>query len=137
MYKRQNLNLSGSFVMEATRVGKDTLLAQIVAMVAKAQRSRAPIQRLADTVSSYFVPVVVLIAVASGLGWYFFRARTFLNLRFDQRGFRFDRGLPLRLGSRDADVDHGRIRQGRARRGPYSRSGSFGASGEDRRASGG
>jgi Cu+-exporting ATPase len=52
------LNQSGSFIMRADKVGRDTLLSQIVAMVAQAQRSRAPIQRLADVVSAYFVPIV-------------------------------------------------------------------------------
>ncbi len=57
------INGNGSLVMEATRVGTDTLLAQIVALTAQAQRSRAPIQRLADAVSAYFVPVIVLVAL--------------------------------------------------------------------------
>ncbi len=55
------VNATGSFVMEATRVGSDTLLSQIVKMVSQAQRSRAPIQKLADQVAAYFVPAVVLI----------------------------------------------------------------------------
>ncbi len=63
------LNASGSFVMRAERVGADTLLAQIVAMVAEAQRSRAPIQSLADRVSAWFVPGVVLVALASFGVW--------------------------------------------------------------------
>ncbi len=63
------VNLSGSFVMQAEHVGTDTLLAQIVQQVAEAQRSRAPIQRLADTLASYFVPVVILIAVITFLVW--------------------------------------------------------------------
>ncbi len=66
------VNTTGSFVMRATKVGSDTLLSQIVKMVSQAQRSRAPIQKLADTVSSYFVPAVVLIAIATALVWYFF-----------------------------------------------------------------
>src|SRR6185503_6642516 len=57
------VNGTGAFIMRAERVGSETLLAQIVQMVAEAQRSRAPIQRLADVVSSYFVPAVVIIAV--------------------------------------------------------------------------
>ncbi len=57
------INGNGSLVMEATRVGADTLLAQIVALTAQAQRSRAPIQRLADVVSAYFVPAIVLVAL--------------------------------------------------------------------------
>jgi Cu+-exporting ATPase len=66
------VNGTGSFVMQAQRVGSETLLAQIVDMVAQAQRSRAPIQGLADKVSSYFVPAVVAIAVITSLLWYFF-----------------------------------------------------------------
>jgi Cu+-exporting ATPase len=66
------VNGTGSFVMEAERVGSETLLAQIVRMVGEAQRSRAPIQRLADTVSAYFVPAVLLAAVATFLLWLFF-----------------------------------------------------------------
>lgn len=65
------VNTTGSFVMKATKVGSDTLLSQIIKMVSQAQRSRAPIQNLADTVSSYFVPTVVLIAVVTAFVWYF------------------------------------------------------------------
>jgi Cu+-exporting ATPase len=63
------VNETGSFVMRAERVGADTLLAQIVRMVIEAQRSRAPIQRLADAVSAWFVPAVVIIAVITFLIW--------------------------------------------------------------------
>jgi len=63
------INGTGSFVMRAERVGSETLLAQIVQMVAEAQRSRAPIQKLADVVSSYFVPIVVIIAVITFVVW--------------------------------------------------------------------
>jgi Cu+-exporting ATPase len=63
------INGTGSFVMRAERVGSDTLLAQIVAMVSEAQRSRAPIQRLADTVSAYFAPAVVVVAVFTFEVW--------------------------------------------------------------------
>ena len=63
------VNGTGTFVMEAQRVGTDTLLAQIVRMVSEAQRSRAPIQRLADTVSSWFVPAVIAVAVATFVVW--------------------------------------------------------------------
>lgn len=66
------VNGTGAFVMRATKVGTDTLLSQIVKMVSQAQRSRAPIQKLADTVSGYFVPAVVLIAIATAIIWYFF-----------------------------------------------------------------
>ncbi len=63
------LNGTGSFVMRAERVGAETLLAQIVEMVAQAQRSRAPIQRLADVVSGWFVPAVVVVAVVTFVIW--------------------------------------------------------------------
>ncbi len=63
------VNSTGTFVMEVDRVGSDTLLAQIVQMVSEAQRSRAPIQKLADRVSSYFVPAVVFIAVLTFFVW--------------------------------------------------------------------
>jgi Cu+-exporting ATPase len=63
------VNSSGSFIMRADRVGSDTLLAQIVKMVAEAQRSRAPIQTLADTVSGWFVPTVVIIAGLAFVAW--------------------------------------------------------------------
>jgi Cu+-exporting ATPase len=66
------LNTSGSFVMEAERVGSETMLAQIVKLVSEAQRSRAPMQRLADRVAAYFVPAVVLTAVLAFFGWMFF-----------------------------------------------------------------
>jgi P-type Cu+ transporter len=63
------VNATGAFVMRAERVGSETLLAQIVYMVGEAQRSRAPIQRLADLVSAWFVPVVVLVAIAAFGVW--------------------------------------------------------------------
>ena len=63
------INGTGSIIMEATRVGSDTLLAQIVRMVGEAQRSRAPIQRLADSVSAWFVPIVIVAAVATFVVW--------------------------------------------------------------------
>ncbi len=63
------VNGTGGLLMRADRVGSDTLLAQIVKMVAEAQRSRAPIQKLVDTVAGYFVPVVVVIAIATFIVW--------------------------------------------------------------------
>ena len=65
-------NLSGSFVMEARRVGAGTVLAQIVELVASARRSRAPIQSLADRFAAWFVPVVVAVAVMAFIGWMLF-----------------------------------------------------------------
>jgi P-type Cu+ transporter len=66
------VNQGGSFVMRADKVGSDTVLAQIVRMVAEAQRSRAPIQRLADRVAAYFVPVVIGVAVLAFAAWSLF-----------------------------------------------------------------
>lgn len=66
------MNQTGSFVMKAERVGKDTMLSQIVHMVAEAQRSRAPIQRLADIVSGWFVPAVIAVAAIAFLIWMVF-----------------------------------------------------------------
>jgi P-type Cu+ transporter len=66
------VNATGSFVMRVERVGSDTLLAQIVAMVAAAQRTRAPIQKLADTVAGWFVPTVIIVAVAAFITWSLF-----------------------------------------------------------------
>ena len=63
------LNTSGSFVMRAERVGRETMLAQIIALVAKTQRSRAPIQSLADAVASWFVPGVIVAAVITFVAW--------------------------------------------------------------------
>jgi Cu+-exporting ATPase len=66
------LNTSGSFIMEAERVGRETMLSQIVKLVSEAQRSRAPLQRLADRVASYFVPAVLVIAAIAFFGWILF-----------------------------------------------------------------
>ena len=63
------LNQSGAFVMRADKIGRDTVLAQIVQMVAQAQRSRAPIQRLADQVSGWFVPLVIAVAALAFAAW--------------------------------------------------------------------
>jgi Cu+-exporting ATPase len=66
------VNGNGSLVMRAGRVGADTLLARIVHMVGEAQRTRAPIQRLADIIAAYFVQIVVAVAVVTALAWWFF-----------------------------------------------------------------
>jgi Cu+-exporting ATPase len=66
------LNQTGALVIEAKRVGHDTMLSQIVQLVANAQRSRAPIQRLADKVSGWFVPAVIVIAILAFIGWWSF-----------------------------------------------------------------
>src|SRR5437763_11366373 len=66
------LNTSGSFIMEAERAGSEPMLAQIVKLVSEAQRSRAPLQRLADRVAAYFVPAVVVVAILAFAGWILF-----------------------------------------------------------------
>lgn len=66
------LNTTGSFIMEAKRVGSETMLAQIVNMVAEAQRSRAPIQKYADLIAGWFVPAVLLISIVSFVAWYLY-----------------------------------------------------------------
>ncbi|HZS53961.1 MAG TPA: heavy metal translocating P-type ATPase [Bryobacteraceae bacterium] len=66
------VNGTGSFIMRADRVGSDTMLSQIVRLVSQAQRSRAPIQRLADVVAGYFVPAVVLTAILTFIAWYIY-----------------------------------------------------------------
>src|SRR5437660_1954246 len=66
------VNSSGSFIMQAERVGSETMLAQIVSLVAQAQRSRAPIQRLADKVAGWFVPAVIAVAVVTFIAWALF-----------------------------------------------------------------
>lgn len=66
------INKSGTFVYKATKVGRDTLLSQIIKLVQEAQGSKAPIQRLADLISSYFVPIVIMLAIATFVIWYNF-----------------------------------------------------------------
>ncbi len=66
-----SINKTGSFQFEATRVGKDTTLARIIRLVDEAQGSKAPIQRLADVIASYFVPIVIGIAIITFIVWYF------------------------------------------------------------------
>lgn len=66
------INKTGSFLMRATKVGKDTMLAQIIKLVQEAQGSKAPIQRLADLVSAYFVPIVIMLALLTFVIWYDF-----------------------------------------------------------------
>ena len=119
------VNGTGSFVIRADRVGADTLLAQIVRMVAEAQRSRAPIQRLADVVAGYFVPAVIAVAAVTFVVWAAARPAAAPGPRPGQRRGGPDHRLPVRAGPGHADVDHGRHRPGRpggrpdqGRRGP-------------------
>lgn len=76
------MNKNGSLIFKATKVGADTMLSQIVKLVESAQSSRAPIQRLADAVSSYFVPVVLMLAVATFVVWFDFNTpiNAFINM---------------------------------------------------------
>jgi P-type Cu+ transporter len=99
------VNGTGSFVMRATKVGADTMLSQIVKMVSQAQRSRAPIQKLADTVSGYFVPVVVLVALLTAVvcGW----TRAGINSLNRECGGSTYHRLSLCFGACDPDVDNG------------------------------
>jgi Cu+-exporting ATPase len=79
------INKTGSFQFEATKVGKDTTLAQIIRLIEEAQGSKAPVQRLADVIASYFVPVVIGIAIVTFIAWYFVGpppALTFAFLNF-------------------------------------------------------
>ena len=74
------LNTTGSFVMRATRVGRDTALARIVELVQRAQGSKAPIQRMADRISEVFVPAVIVVAVATFVVWFAFGPEPRLTL---------------------------------------------------------
>jgi Cu+-exporting ATPase len=74
-----SVNTTGTFTFRATNVGRDTVLAQIVQMVERAQNSKPPIGRLVDTIASYFVPSVMIIAVLTGLAWYHFGPEPVLN----------------------------------------------------------
>lgn len=75
------INQTGSFIYKATKVGKDTVIQQIIKLVEQAQGSKAPIQRLADTISGYFVPVVILVAIITFLLW-FYLAPHEINLHY-------------------------------------------------------
>ena len=110
------INRSGGFVMRAEKVGRDTMLSRIVQMVAAAQRSRAPIQRLADRVADWFVPAVIAVAVLAFCRLGDVRPGAALRLRPGRGGDRADHRLPLRARPRHADVDHGRRRPRRAGR---------------------
>ncbi len=118
------LNGTGGFVMRADKVGRETLLARIVQLVAEAQRSRAPIQRLADSVAAWFVPAVVAIAGDRLRRVGAHRSRAPLRLRPGGGGLRPHHRLPVRPRPRDPDVDHGRGRPRRLGRRPGEERGS-------------
>ncbi len=73
------INIHGSFVFQAKKIGKETLLAGIIKLVEDAQASKAPIQRFADRVSAYFVPIVIALALITFLSWYFIAAQPFVS----------------------------------------------------------
>ena len=128
------VNTSGAFVMKAELVGADTMLARIVKMVSEAQRSRAPIQRLADLVAGWFVPAVIAVAVLAFAAWMIWGPAPRLHLRAAGGGGGADHRLPLRAGPRHADVDHGRRRPRRRRGHPDPQRRGAGAPGEGRHA---
>ena len=104
------VNGTGAMVLRAERVGSETLLAQIVRMVAEARRSRAPIQRLADVVSSYFVPAVVIVAIITFIAWAKFGPQPRAGACPGERRRGADHRLSVCAWAGDADVDHGRDR---------------------------
>jgi len=130
------VNGTGSLLMRAERVGAETLLAQIVHMVSEAQRSRAPIQRLADVTAGYFVPAVVLAALATFAVWAS-GAGAASRARHRQCRCGADHRLPVRAWLGHADVDHGRHRARRAGRGADQERRGSGNDGEGQHAGGG
>ena len=122
-------NTTGSFDMKVDRTGAETTLSRIVALVAEAQRSRAPIQGLADRVSAIFVPAVIVVAVVAFVFWLDLRAVAGARLRAGRGGERADHRLPLRARPRHADLDHGRDRPRRAGRPPHPQCRGAGADG--------
>ncbi len=125
------LNKLGSLKFEATKVGRETALAQIVRLVEEAQGSKAPIQKLADQVSAIFVPVVLAIAAVTFLAWYFLVPETWGGGDFttcaDQYGGGAGDCLSVRDGVGNADGCHGWDRQGRRSGYPVPQFGSVGA----------
>ena len=113
--------VNGTLTMRAERVGRETLLAQIVQMVGEAQRTRAPIQRLADRISAYFVPAVVACAAAAFVAWSAWGPAPALAHGLLARRGRADHRVPVRAGTGDADGDHGRHRPRRRTRACSSR----------------
>ena len=128
------VNQSGGLVLRADKVGRDTMLARIVDLVAKAQRSRAPIQRLADQVAGWFVPAVLAVALVAFVGLDHVGAGAALDVRAGGGGDGADHRLPLRAWARNADVDHGRHRPRRASGNSDPRRAGAGAAGTHRHA---
>ena len=128
------INGTGSFVMRAERVGSETVLAQIVRMVGEAQRTRAPIQRLADAVSAWFVPAVVVVAIVAFVAWYLWGPEPRFALAFSERHCRPHHRVSVRARAGDADGHHGRDRTRRGRRRADSTCGGARAAGARRHA---
>ena len=128
------MNQSGALVIEAQKVGRDTMLSQIVQLVAEAQRSRAPIQRLADQVSGWFVPAVIVVAVLAFAAWAIWGPEPRFSYGLVAAVGGADHRLPLRARARHADVDHGRRRARRAGGRPDQECRGAGAHGEGRHA---
>ena len=128
------MNQSGALVIEARKVGRDTMLSRIVQLVAEAQRSRAPIQRLADQVSGWFVPAVIVVSLLRLCGLGDLGTGAALLLRARGRGCGADHRLSLRARARHAHVDHGRRRPRRSGRRAHQERRSARAHGEGRHA---
>ena len=128
------INISGRLVVEATKVGGDTALAQIARLVADAQAGKAPIQRLVDRVSAVFVPIVIALSLATLVGWLAAHGRRLGGVHRGRR--RADHRLPVRARPRDADRADGRDGARRAARDPDPRAGGprADAAGHDDRA---
>jgi Cu+-exporting ATPase len=105
------INGQGTLMMEAKKVGSETLLAQIIDLTAQAQRSRAKIQRIADTVAGYFVPAVILVSITTFAIWIYLARSQSWTCRCGS-GFSALDSLPMRSGTGDARFNHGRNRQG-------------------------
>ena len=102
------INRAGLLRLQATRVGRETALAQIIRLVEEAQGSKAPMQRLADRVAAVFVPFVLLIAAVDFVLWAMIGPEGAIDLRDAERGRGADHRLPLRPGPGDADGDYAR-----------------------------
>ena len=112
-----SINKNGTITFRATRVGADTALAQIIRLVEQAQGSKAPIAQLADVVSGYFVPIVMLIALAAGGAW--LSERPERRVQHDHLHRRAGHRLPLRPRAGDPDRHHGGHGQGGGERHPH------------------
>ncbi len=122
------INKTGTFKFEATKVGKDTVLAQIIRLVQEAQGSKPPIARMVDVIASYFVPVVISISIITFIVWYFLRPSSSPDLCFSKlyRCTHHRLSMCLRVGH--SDLHHGWNREGCRERDLNSGSRGFGDS---------